>query len=135
MAAPSAGSRCPLGSQRPGRRKQESLPEAYIEVEQIDHGAFAFDPFGDQVDAEAPEQIGQVGWMNVGRRVQLLVEQQGSRHLDEADAAVGQFARLDPQVADVIDGETIAALGQRRQMFGLGRAQIAERGLLEFEHE
>ena len=64
-----------------------------------------------------------------------LIEQQRRRHLDEADAAVGQFARLDPQVGDMIDREAVAALRQGREMFGLGRAQLAERRLLEFEHE
>src|SRR5258708_40100998 len=54
-----------------------------------------------------------------------LIEQQCRGHLDEADAAVGKFTRLDPQVSDVVDRETIAALRQRRQMFGLDRAEIA----------
>ena len=63
-----AGSRCPLGPQRPGRGKQKSLAEPHVVVEQIDHGALAFDPFGDQVDAEAAEQIGKVGGMDVGGR-------------------------------------------------------------------
>ena len=64
-----------------------------------------------------------------------LIEQQRRRHLDEADAAVGEFARLDPQIGDVIDRETVTSLRQRREMLGLDRAEIAERRLLEFEHE
>ena len=130
-----AGSRCALGPQRPGRRKQESLAEPHVVVEQIDHRALALDPLGDQVDAEAAEQVGKVGGVDVGRRGLPLIEQQRRRHLDEADAAVGEFARLDPQVGDVIDREAEAALRQGREMLGLGRAQIAERRLLEFEHE
>ncbi len=35
----------------------------------------------------------------------------------------------------MVDRETVTALRQRRQMLGLGRAEIAERRLLEFEHE
>ena len=61
-----AGSRCPLGPQRPGWRKQEPLTEPHVKVEQVDHRAFALDPFGDQVDAEAAEQIRQVGRVDVG---------------------------------------------------------------------
>ncbi len=128
-------SRCPLRPQRPRRRKQKSLSEPHVIVEQIDHGALALDPFGDQVDAEAAEQIRKVGGVNVGGRGLPLIEQQGRGHLDEADAAVGQFAWLDPQIGDVIDREAIAALRQSRQMFGLGRAEMAKRRLLEFEHE
>ena len=130
-----AGSRCPLGPQRPGRRKQETLTEPHVVIEQIDDGALAFDPFGDQVDAEPAEQIRKVRGVNVRFRGLPRVEQQRGGHLDEADAAVGQFARLDPQVGDVIDGETVAALRQRREMFGLRRAEIAERRLLELDHE
>ena len=65
----------------------------------------------------------------------LLIEQQRGRNLDEAHAAIGQFARLDPQIGDVVDREAVAARCQRRQMLALDRPQIAERALLEFEHE
>ena len=92
-----AGSRCPLGPQRPRRGKQEALPKPHVIVEQIDHRALALDLFGDQVDAEAAEQIGKVGGMDVGGRALPGIEQQRRRHLDEADAAVGEFPRLDPQ--------------------------------------
>ncbi len=67
-----AGSRCPLGPQRPRRRKQESLAEPHVVVEQIDHRAFALDPLGDQVDAEAAEQVGKVGRVDVGGRALTL---------------------------------------------------------------
>ena len=97
--------------QRPWRRKQKSLAEPDIVVEQIDHRPLAFDAFGNQVDAESPKQVRQIRRVDVGRRVLSLIQQQRRRHLDEADAAVGEFARLDPQVSDVIDGETEAALG------------------------
>ena len=55
------------------------------------------------------------------------IEQQRGRHLDEADAAVGKFARLDPQIGDMVDREAVAALRQCGEMFALGRAEIAER--------
>ena len=57
-----------FGAHRPRRREQEALAEADIVIEQIDHHRFGLDPFGDQADAEAAEQIGQIGGMNVGRR-------------------------------------------------------------------
>ena len=63
------------------------------------------------------------------------IEQQRRRHLDEADAAVGEFPRLDPQIRDMIDREAVAALRQRGEMLGLGRAELAECRLLEFQHE
>ena len=131
----SAGTRCALGPQRPRRREQKSLSESHVIVEQIDHGALALDPFRDQVDAKSAEQIGKVGRVNVGCRGLPLIEQQRSRHLDIADAAVGQFARLDPEIGDVVDREPEAALGQGREMFDFDRTQLAECRLLEFEHE
>ena len=82
-----------------------------------------------------PSRSDKIGGVNVGSRALPLIEQQRGRHLDEADAAVGEFPRLDPQIGDVIDREAEAALRQRREMFGLGGPKIAERRLLEFEHE
>ena len=64
--------------------------------------------------------------MDVGPRILPLVEQQRGRHLDEADAAVGELARLDPEVGDVIDREAEAALRQRGEVFGLDRAEMAD---------
>ena len=50
-----------LGAHRPRRREQEALAEAHVVVEQIDHRALALDALGDQVDAGARQQIGEVG--------------------------------------------------------------------------
>ena len=57
-----------LRPQRPRRREQEALAEPHVVIEQVDHRALALDPLGDQIDAEAAEQIGQIGGMDVGRR-------------------------------------------------------------------
>ena len=57
-----------LGPHRPRRREQEALAEAHVVVEQIDHHALALDPLGDQVDAEAAEQVGEIGGMDVALR-------------------------------------------------------------------
>src|SRR6185437_9447569 len=73
--------------------------------------------------------------MDVRSRGLPLVEQQRRRQLDVADAPVGQFARLDPQIGDVVDREAEAALGEGGQMFDLDRPELAEGRLLEFEHE
>ena len=51
------------------------------------------DAFGDQIDAEAAEQIGEIGRMDVGRGGADPIEQQRRRRLDEAEAALVQFAR------------------------------------------
>ena len=61
-----AGSGGALGPQRPRLREQEALAETHVVVEQVDHRALALDPLGDQIDAEAAEQVGQVGGVNVG---------------------------------------------------------------------
>ena len=58
------------------------------------------------------------------------IEQQRRRHLDEAHAAIGKVARLEAQVGDVVDRETVAALRQRREMLGFGRAEAAQRACL-----
>jgi hypothetical protein len=52
-----------------------------------------------------------------------------------AKAARGQFARLDPQVDEVIHGKTEAPLGQRREAFMLHRPHAADRILGELEHQ
>ena len=66
-----------LGAHRARRREQDALAEAHIVVEQIDDRAFVFDTVGDQIDAEAAEQIGEIGRMNVGRDQADAIEQQG----------------------------------------------------------
>ena len=108
---------------RPSRsdRSDGWMSEADVIVEQVDHGALALDLLGNQVDAEAAEQIGQIGGMDVGGRIELRIEQQRSRHLDEADAAVGKLARLEAQIGDVIDREAVAALRQCGEVLGFGR--------------
>ena len=73
--------------------------------------------------------------MDVRGRTLLGIEQQCRRHLDEPDATVGEVARLDPQVGDVIDREAVPALRQRGEILDFGRAEVTERRLLEFEHE
>src|SRR5690242_9735841 len=113
-----------LGPQRSRRREQKTLAEADVVIEQIDHRALALDLLGDQVDAEAAEQVGKIGWMNVGGRL-LGIEQQRGRHLDEAHAAVGKLARFEAQIGDMVDRETIVALRKRREMLGLGGPEIA----------
>ncbi len=105
-----AGSRCPLGPQRPRRGKQEALPEPDVIVQQIDHGALALDPLGNQVDTEAAEQVGKIRGMDIGGRVLLGIEQQRRRYLDEANATVREFPRFDPQIRDMVDREAITAL-------------------------
>ena len=124
-----------LGPHRPRRREQEALAEAHVVVEQIDHHVLAFDALGDQVDAGARQQIGEVVGMDVALRAGGLVEQQLGRHLQEAERAVGQLLRLHAQVGDVIHGEAEAALGQRRQAFVLDRPEGAIGALREFEHQ
>ena len=64
------------------------------------------------------------------------VEQQRGRHLDEAEAAVGEFARLDPQVGDVVEREAEAALGERREALDARSGPCRAIGALrEFEHQ
>src|SRR5262249_16955453 len=75
-----------LRAYRPRLREQEALAVAHVVVEQIDHAAFALDLLSDQVDAEAADQIGEIGGMDVGRRGgAAAIEQQARLHLDEAE--------------------------------------------------
>src|SRR6516165_7063505 len=91
-----------LGAHRTRRGEQEALAEADIIVEQVDHRAFALDTLGNQVDAEAAEQIGEGSGMNVRGRALFRIEQERRRYLYVADAAIGQFPRLDPQIRDMV---------------------------------
>ena len=124
-----------FGAHRTRRREQKALAETHIVVEQIDHRAFVLDPLGDQIDAETAEQIGKVGRMNVGRGGTRTVEQQRRRHLDEAEAALVQFARIDAQIGEIVHGEAEAALGERGQALVLDRPHGADRALGELEHQ
>ena len=57
-----------LGPHRPRRREQEALAEAHVVVEQIDHHALAFDALGDQIDAGARQQVGEIAGVDVALR-------------------------------------------------------------------
>ena len=72
MACGFARGGCGFRTQWPGGGEQKALAEPYVVIEQIDHRALALDPLGDQIDAEAAEQIGQVGGVNIGCRGLLL---------------------------------------------------------------
>ena len=86
-----------FGADRPRRREQEALSEAHVIVEEIDDHALALDLLRDQVDTEAAQKIGQIGGMDVGGCI-VGLEQQAAGHLDVAEAAVRELARLDAQV-------------------------------------
>ena len=72
---------------RPRRREQEALAEAHVVVEQVDHHAFAFDALGDQIDAGARQQVGEIAGVNVALRGGGRIEQELGRHLQEAEAS------------------------------------------------
>ena len=124
-----------LGAHRARRREQEALAEAHVVVEQVDHGALALDPLGDQVDAEAAEQVGEIRRMDVALRRRGAVEQQRGRHLDEAEAALGELARLHAQVGHVVHREAEAEIGERGDAGLLDRPHLAHRALGELEHQ
>src|SRR5262249_49949972 len=107
---------------RPRRREQEALPEADVVIQEIDDGALALDLLGEEVDAEAAEQVGEVGGMDVAGDAAEPVEQEIGLDLDEAEAAGRKLARLEAQVGHVVERETEAALGQRRKALVLNRS-------------
>src|SRR6185295_732386 len=90
---------------------------------------------GDQVDAEAAEQIGEIRRMDVAMRRGRTAEQQRGGNLDEAESALGKLARLDAQVGDVTYRETEAEIGERREAFLLDRSHGAHRAWRELENE
>src|SRR4029453_12492154 len=49
---------------RSGWREQETLSETNVIIEKVDDGRLSFDPFGDEIDAGAREQVGKI----LGRR-------------------------------------------------------------------
>ena len=57
-----------LGTHRARRREQEALPETDVVVEKVDDRRFGLDPLGDQVDAGARQQVGEVFRIDVGVR-------------------------------------------------------------------
>ena len=57
------------------------------------------------------EQVGQVGGVDVGAGRVGLVKQERCRHLDVADAAFGELARLHAQIRDLVHREPEAELG------------------------
>ena len=54
-------------------------------------------------------------------RGRAAIEQEARRNLDETEAAVGELARFDAQVRYVVERETEAALGERREALVLDR--------------
>ena len=116
-------------------REQEALAETHVVFEQIDHLRLAFDPLGDQADAEPAEQVGQIGGMNVGAGGGRLAEQNRRRHFDIADAALAEIARFHAQIGDGIHAEQVAELAQCRQALGLQRPRSAQCALPQFQDE
>jgi len=64
-----------FGAHRTRRREQKALAEADVVVEQIDHRTFVLDTLGNEIDAVAAEQIGEVGGVDVVRNHADPVEQ------------------------------------------------------------
>ena len=69
ILAPGRSCERPHASARTGRGggKQKALAEANVVIEQIDDERLTLDTLGDQIDAEAAEQVGEIG------RMELLV--------------------------------------------------------------
>ena len=66
---------------------------------------------------------GQVGGMNIGGAGAVTIEQKGGRHLDEAEAAIGEVARLDLEIAHMVHGEAETPGHQGGEAFALERAK------------
>ena len=79
-----------------------------------------------------PSRSEKSAGMDVDALVAGAVEQQRRRRLDEAEAAVGELARLDAQIGQPVEREPEAELAERRQAFVLDRPHGADRGLREF---
>src|SRR5690606_34293096 len=95
--------------------EQKALSETNVDFQQIDDDGFAFDPVGDELDAVAAHQVGQIGRMNMSGRRDLLAQHQLRRNLDEAHAALREAARIDAKILDPVERKTKAALGERRE--------------------
>src|SRR5580700_7664680 len=50
-----------FGAHRARWREQKALAEAHVVIEEIDHRAFSLDVLGDEIDAEAAEEVGEIG--------------------------------------------------------------------------
>ncbi len=83
--------------------------------------------------ARASRSARSAGWMSLG--TPASIEQQLGRHFEEAERALAQLVRVDAKIGDVVHREAEAALGKRGQGFVLDRAEIADRGLPELEHQ
>jgi len=98
-----------FGAYRPRRREHKALAEAHAAFEQIDDRSFALDPLGDEIDAEARSK--SRGRPDACRSPPHRLEQDVSPHLDVTKPRrPGHAAR--PQVVDVVERESIAALGK-----------------------
>ena len=70
------------------------------------------DPIGNQIDAEAAQGVGKFGWMDVGRSRPDPIEQERRRHLDEAEAALVQIARVNAKVGKIVHRKTETSFGE-----------------------
>src|SRR5262245_23140905 len=58
---------------RSGGREQEALSETNVIIEKIDDRRLSFDPFGNEIDAGAREQVGKILGVDIGVRGGSLV--------------------------------------------------------------
>src|SRR6185437_14503933 len=87
-----------VGPKWPRSGKEKALAEAHVVVEEVDDERLVLDPVGDKVDAKAGEEIREIRGMHVASALVAALQEKISRDLDEADAALGERARIDFEV-------------------------------------
>src|SRR5262245_31191922 len=97
---------------RSGWREQEALSETNVVIEKVDDRRLSFDPFGDEIDAGAREQVGKILGVDIGVRGGSLVKKQSCRHFQKTKRPVCERIGFHVQVGDMIHRKPEATLGQ-----------------------
>ncbi|MNS70133.1 hypothetical protein D3C72_1034720 [compost metagenome] len=120
-----------------------ALAHADVEFEDVDDLFLALDLLGDQFEAIAAGQGGEVGGLDVrlgwqGRgavQVQQLLDQQVGGDLDEAHVRALQVGEVQIQRLHLVDGEAEAQVRQLGHVARLGGAARVKGGLTQFEDQ
>src|SRR5690606_4031509 len=126
-----------------GFAEEVALADADVEFEDVDDLALGLAFLGDQLDAVAAGQAGEVGGPDVGHarqggaaiEVEQLFDQQVGGDLDEFDVRALQVGEVEVQRLDLVDGEAEAEVGQLGHVAGLDGAAGVEHGLAELEDQ
>ena len=118
-----------------GGENRKPWPKRTSQSSRSTTDALALDLLGDQVDAEAAEQVGEIGRMDIGVAAPARLSRRLAGTLTKRKPRVASSRGSSRRSCTIVEREAEAALGERGQAFVLDRAGAAHEALREFEHD